>query len=108
MSSKKIENGITELLQPIQPPTQLFADSMNVLVGVPISKIQIYSVVGQDEKSGNELRQVTSHVIISTGTLIEFCKNTLNALAENEEKLNSALEIFNNQMHSAASKKLKG
>lgn len=79
---------------------QVYADGLSAMIGIPVSKIQIQTTVGLDEKSGKELRKINFQVTVPTSTLIEFCQNTLKGLAENEKPISMALEEFNAKINS--------
>lgn len=104
MSTKKTEPNITVMHESMQSATQIYADGLGVMIGIPVSKIQFQSTVGLDEKTGKELRQITFQATVSTAVLIEFCKTTLNAIAENEQTLSIALGDFNAKVLSTAAK----
>lgn len=104
MSEQKIKPSITVIPESMQSATQIYADGLGVMIGIPVSKIQFQSTVGLDEKTGKELRQVTVQATVPTSTLIEFCQNTLKGVAENEQALSKALGDFNTKVLSTAAK----
>lgn len=104
MSEKKTKPGITVMPDSRQSATQIYADGLGVMIGIPVSKIQFQSTIGIDEETGNELRQITVQATIPTSTLIEFCQSTLKGFAENEKALSVALGDFNAKVLSNTSK----
>jgi hypothetical protein len=104
MSSKITESNIALIPESLKSATQIYADGLGVMIGIPVSKIQFQASVGLDEKTGKELRQVTVQATIPTSTLIEFCQNTLKGIAENEKALSNALGVFNDKVLSTAAK----
>ncbi len=105
MSEQKPKPSITVIPESMQSATQMYADGLGVMVGIPVSKIQFQSIVGLDEKTGNELRQITVQATVPTSTLIEFCQNTLKGMAENEKALSDALGDFSTKVLSSTAKR---
>lgn len=104
MSAQKKESSITVIPESMQSATQIYADGLGVMVGIPVSKIQLQSAVGLDEKTGKELRQIIVQATVPTSVLIEFCQNTLRGIAENEQALSDALGDFNAKVLSNTAK----
>ncbi len=104
MSEQKTKPSITVIPESMQSATQMYADGLGAMVGIPVSKIQFQSIVGVDEKTGNELRRITVLATVPTSTLIEFCQNTLKGIAENEKALSDALGGFSAQVLSGTAK----
>lgn len=95
MTEQKIEPGVTVIPESIQSASQIYADGLGVMIGIPVSKIQFHTTAGLDGKTGKELRQITLQANVSTSTLIDFCKQTLKGMADNEKTLSEALDKFN-------------
>ena len=104
MSTQELVSGVTVIPESLQTATQIYADGLGVMIGVPVSKIQFQSAVGRDEKTGKELRQITLQATIPTSTLVEFCQSTLKGLVDNEPVLSKAVGEFSAKVLSGTAK----
>jgi hypothetical protein len=76
---------------------ELYVDGVaQALVGYPLSKIVLFTVV-PIQGAPVEQRRVVQQVVINTATLLEFCRNVLAGALQNQQSMGEVTTNFESQ-----------